>query len=219
MGYIYKIINKINNKIYIGQTIRNPQIRWEEHCKKTDRCLALNNSINKYSKENFILEIICECSNDKLDELEIKYIKELNSLYPNGYNLTSGGQNNNKLMSEISRNRMRIKKIGKDNPNFGKERSFETKKKISDKKSGENHHFYGKELTPEHKLKLSKAQKIDDLPMYLVHLNPRPSAYQAEGYVVCNHPNGKNKYFTSSKLTIEEKYNQALEYLNKLNAL
>ena len=28
MGYIYKIQNKINDKIYIGQTVASPQRRW-----------------------------------------------------------------------------------------------------------------------------------------------------------------------------------------------
>ena len=28
---IYKITNKINNKCYIGQTIKNAEERWKEH--------------------------------------------------------------------------------------------------------------------------------------------------------------------------------------------
>jgi predicted GIY-YIG superfamily endonuclease len=34
---------------------------------------------------------------------------------------------------------------------------------------------------------------------------------------ICNHPNGKNKHFTSKKYSLEEKYKQALEYLNQLS--
>ena len=34
MGYIYKITNILNNKSYIGLTIREPKIRFEEHKRK-----------------------------------------------------------------------------------------------------------------------------------------------------------------------------------------
>jgi hypothetical protein len=111
---------------------------------------------------------------------------------------------------------MRLSKLGSNNPNFGKSRSDKTKQKISDAKKGENHHFFGKELSYEHKIKLSISHKTTDLPMYLVYIKARPSMYQADGYAVLNHPNGKNKYFTSKKKSLEEKYNNALNYLNSL---
>ena len=107
-------------------------------------------------------------------------------------------------------------KKGDKNPNFGKSREEITKIKISEAKSGSNHHFYGKQLTLEHKENLSK-KKSNNLPMYLNYLPAREKCYQAEGYVVSNHPSGKNKYFTSKKKTLEEKYKLATDYLNKLN--
>lgn len=110
-------------------------------------------------------------------------------------------------------------KLGEKNPNFGKPRSDEIKKKISKSKQGEKHHFYGKEFTLEHKLNLSRAHKQDDLPMYMVYLKARPQIYQADGYCISNHPNGKNKLFTSGKLSIEEKYKLTQEYLLYLNSL
>lgn len=114
---------------------------------------------------------------------------------------------------------MRLAKLGEKNHNFGKPRSDETKEKIRISKLGEKHHFYGKELSLEHKLNLSKSHKKDDLPMYMVFAKPRPKYYQDEGYTICNHPNGPNKSFTSKKLSLNEKYNLALEYLNQLNSL
>ena len=216
MGYIYKIVNNINNKCYIGQTIRNPEKRWKEHTNSKCKNTALTIAINKYKKENFIFSVILEINNEKLDEMEVEYIKTYNSLSPNGYNLTCGGQSS-KIMSEESRIKMRNNKLGDKNPNFGKARTKETKDKISLMKKGENHHFYGQHLSEEHKLKLSKSHKNDDLPMYLVYLKARPSVYQSEGYCIANHPNGKNKTFTSGRLTLEIKYNNALQYLNELN--
>jgi len=86
-------------------------------------------------------------------------------------------------------------------------------------KSGVKHHFYGKELTDIHKLRLSQSHRSDNLPMYLVHLKERPETYQAEGYVITNHPKGPKKYFTSKKLSLDEKLKLANEYLQKLNTL
>jgi hypothetical protein len=50
-------------------------------------------SIKKYGKDNFKIEVIdvSATNKDDLDLLEIRYIKELNSLHPNGYNLSLGG--------------------------------------------------------------------------------------------------------------------------------
>ena len=47
--------------------------------------------MNKYGVDNFVIEMIVEIPDDQIDEMEIKYIRELNTLAPNGYNLTTGG--------------------------------------------------------------------------------------------------------------------------------
>ena len=94
MGYIYKITNKINNKIYIGQTKKTIEQRFQEHLKKakihTNRYLY--DAMNKYGYDNFMVSQIEECSNNKLDEREIywiAYYKSNNKKY--GYNMTAGG--------------------------------------------------------------------------------------------------------------------------------
>lgn len=86
---IYKITNLINNKIYIGQSV-NIERRWQEHIYQ-NRNSAIHQAIKKYGIENFIFEIIEECSQSQLDEREIFWIKYFNS-YENGYNLTPGGK-------------------------------------------------------------------------------------------------------------------------------
>lgn len=91
MGYIYKIKNLINNKYYIGQTVHELKERWRQHKKKTNNCRYLKNAFDKYGFDNFEFELICECIDEDLDNLEIKYMKEYNSLAPNGYNLREGG--------------------------------------------------------------------------------------------------------------------------------
>lgn len=54
MGYIYKIINKVNNKIYIGQTINSIEERWRSHKKNNSNCTYLKRAFSKYGISNFI---------------------------------------------------------------------------------------------------------------------------------------------------------------------
>jgi hypothetical protein len=86
MGFIYIIQNNINKMLYIGQTIRNIEIRWKEHRVKAKNRL-LNNAIKEYRTENFSFFKIYEIDNDKLDVEESKMIKKYDTLYPKGYNL------------------------------------------------------------------------------------------------------------------------------------
>jgi group I intron endonuclease len=58
---------------------------------KKNQSHYLNNAIRKYGVADFVVELIEYCEIDKSDERESYYIKELNSLYPNGYNLKNGG--------------------------------------------------------------------------------------------------------------------------------
>ena len=94
---IYKITNKINGKIYVGQSV-NIAERWKQHEYKAfnSKELAYNSAIHqayrKYGIENFVCEVIEQCRPEELDEREIYWIQELNSLVPNGYNILSGGQ-------------------------------------------------------------------------------------------------------------------------------
>jgi len=72
--------------------------RFKKHLNEASRinancsCRYLNSTINKYGVENFKCELIIDCEIDELDIFERKYICELNTKYPNGYNLTNGGQ-------------------------------------------------------------------------------------------------------------------------------
>jgi group I intron endonuclease len=95
-GVIYKITNKINNKCYYGQTRQPPNRRWSQHkqsAKKGNK-MILYNAIRKHGIENFIFTIECMCySLQELNEKEIYYILEKNSLSPNGYNAAKGGDN------------------------------------------------------------------------------------------------------------------------------
>jgi group I intron endonuclease len=106
---IYKITNISTGKIYVGQAVShilnhnryrpygyNGRFRChisEAFSTKKNQSHYLNNAIRKYGIEDFIVELIEYCLIENADEREIYYIKELNSLYPNGYNLKNGGTN------------------------------------------------------------------------------------------------------------------------------
>lgn len=99
MTGIYKITNLINGKIYIGQSI-NIERRFSEHCHKNE--ILIDKEIQKIGKNFFTFEIIEECPLLELDNREIYWIKYYNSIFPNGYNCTEGGNSSNSNYGYIS---------------------------------------------------------------------------------------------------------------------
>lgn len=97
-GRIYKITNKINGKIYVGQTMKSLEERFQKHCWGTTEKdsyhfnMAIKKAIKKYGKQNFTIELIEEVKQDELDEREVYWISYYDS-YNQGYNCTLGGQN------------------------------------------------------------------------------------------------------------------------------
>lgn len=98
MGFIYKVTNNINNKVYIGKTLHNIEKRFNEHkweAKTNAKGRPFHLALNKYGSENFSIEILEEVEFNKLNEKEIYWISFYNSYigFPqsNGYNATLGG--------------------------------------------------------------------------------------------------------------------------------
>ena len=94
MPYIYKITNKINDKVYIGKTLDTVEKRWKEHCrdsqKKNIKNRPLYSAMNKYGLNNFIIEEIEQCNEEALNEREQYWIEYFGS-FKYGYNATLGG--------------------------------------------------------------------------------------------------------------------------------
>ena len=87
---IYKIENKLNGKVYIGQS-NNIERRFQEHqTKGTSSRIPVDIAIQKYGKENFTYEVIEETSIEKLNEAEKFWIQKFNSV-EDGYNCSIGG--------------------------------------------------------------------------------------------------------------------------------
>ena len=89
-GIIYKISSP-SGKVYVGQTIQEFKHRIRSHHRKDSGCTAISRAIHKYGDEMKYEIIEDNIPHEQLDEREIYWVKELNSLAPNGYNLTTGG--------------------------------------------------------------------------------------------------------------------------------
>lgn len=166
---IYKIINDINGKEYVGQTYKTIEERLEKHIKDSSsgkkKYMPILMAIQKYGKKHFNIVLLEELSEnlgqEDVDKKEVEWGLKLNTLSPNGYNLKLG--NARGILSEETK-----KKIG--DIHRGKVVSEETRNKISkanlgkklpqqvkDKISKNSAKFWlGKKRSEEDKLKMSK---------------------------------------------------------------
>lgn len=92
MAYIYKIINDINDKVYIGKTEFSIEKRFAEHCRdalrERNEKRPLYSAMKKYGVEHFFIELVEETNIP--EEREAYWIKYYNS-FEKGYNATLGG--------------------------------------------------------------------------------------------------------------------------------
>jgi hypothetical protein len=101
---IYKITNKVNDTVYIGQTKQKPRLRYLKHI--SDARLGKSNTyisraLSKHGPENFTFEVIACCkTQEDCNYLENYFISKYNSIVPNGYNVSSGGHRGFVLTSE-----------------------------------------------------------------------------------------------------------------------
>lgn len=172
VGIIYKITNKVNKKLYIGQTTRSLVNRINDY-KKGFGNDYLNNSINKYGWESFDFEIIDMGSTiDELNNKEIYYINKYKTTDKNfGYNMELGGNNKTPAISTIEK--MSRSHLGKkqteewinkrisiagteDAKKYGKKKTEEEKKMISENSPK---YWLGKERSEETKRKISQTKK------------------------------------------------------------
>lgn len=137
---VYVHTNKINGKMYVGQTCQKPEVRWKNGFGYV-RCCHFYRAIQKYGWDGFEHEIIASkltlVEANHFEELLIQQLNTTNPMY--GYNLKSGGENN-RLSEETKQ------KIG--NGNRGKQCTEEHKEAIRRAHKGTFH-------TEDHKRKIS----------------------------------------------------------------
>src|SRR5271165_2341491 len=90
---IYKITNRINGKVYVGQTRQRLSIRCRQHKSKKSNCSLLGKALAKHGVASFSVEILRNAKDQvELDWLEQAYIAYYGTMGAGGYNLTTGGE-------------------------------------------------------------------------------------------------------------------------------
>lgn len=115
MGCVYRITNKKNGKSYVGLTVNSARERFEKHVSMINSkgCPALYAALEKYGVENFTVTTLMESdSKEELMRAESLYIKKLKTLAPDGYNMTTGGENC--IVSDATRMKISKALTGRD---------------------------------------------------------------------------------------------------------
>lgn len=171
-GIIYYFKNKINGKMYFGQTISTFEERYCNDINKIINSVSndhFKRSIEKYGIENFEINKRFDIaySKEELDALEDMYICVYNTINPKyGYNKKRGGAKpvpNEELRKKLSESHKgSLHLVGEANPFYGKKHSAETRQKMSDNHydcKGEKHPQYGTHRSADTKEKVSKGLK------------------------------------------------------------
>lgn len=168
---IYRILNKVNGKFYIGSTV-NFRKRMREHLFYLRNGNHVNNHLqhafNKYGEKSFSFEVVEYVDDiEKLMEIEQMYLDELKPYDMNvGYNISDiathyrvvGEEHHAFGVPKSKEHRMKISQSLK-----GHKHTEETRRKISrsleGKNCGKDHWSYGKERSEQHRKNLSKSLK------------------------------------------------------------
>jgi hypothetical protein len=112
-GFIYKITCIPTRKIYVGQAREHKhkngkpythgiQGRWNDHVSSSKKMKsAFAEAIKTYGRDAFKVEELEKAHLEKLDALEAKWISQLNSIVPNGYNTARHSQNKHREHSNL----------------------------------------------------------------------------------------------------------------------
>jgi group I intron endonuclease len=175
-NYVYITTDISSGKHYIGDHSTN---NLEDEYLGSG--ILIQRAIKKHGGDNFKKEIL-ELFDSKEEAFNAQegYIKEYNTLSPNGYNISPKGgigvngchSNNTKnkisislekyIRTEEHRKNISISKTGNKNPNYGKSISEKHKESIiisNKKRKGNNHYMYGKTHTEESKEKMRKPKR------------------------------------------------------------
>ena len=150
MSGIYKILNILNGKMYIGSSVSFEQ-RWTQHRSELRRnkhhSPKLQRAWNKYGEDAFVFSIIEECAPEILEKREQFWMDHYNAYGRHGYNiaLVAG-------RAMLGRNHTDEAKAKMSEAGKGKPKSNETKAKLSASQLGKKH-------TEETKAKISAAAK------------------------------------------------------------
>lgn len=172
MFEIYLVENTVNDKVYVGVTSIGIRERWYAHrsCANQGVQYPLYIDMKQFGLDKFSIRILDSTdSEEERDRLEVYYIKQYNSFYPNGYNLTEGGVHtkNPIWLVDEELNKLRSSKISAANK--GVPKSEIHKQHISEARMGkytkEANAFYGKHHSDATKKLLSDMRSTRPVDM------------------------------------------------------
>jgi group I intron endonuclease len=114
MAIIYMITSP-SGRNYVGQTVQTLEKRMYQHRRPKSGCTILARSIRKYGWDRMSVQVLQECSNEELNDLERFYIEKFDCVSPNGMNCNSGGRSGHTFCKEIRlklSNSCRRRKLG-----------------------------------------------------------------------------------------------------------
>lgn len=176
MGIIYEVVNKLNNKRYIGKTNGDIEFRKKRHIKESSKQhpkTFFHRALKKYGEESFCWNIIEYCEESDLSSREIFYISKFRTYIGfddcNGYNMTIGGEGGATINTHPDRSNicLKISKANKgDNHYFNKFTDDERITFLNNYCYGEKNSMFGKSHTDETKKKMSKAVESSNNGFY-----------------------------------------------------
>lgn len=133
---IYKCVNKVNGKVYIGFDSKWPNRQQEHKNNINSRNQTLYRAIRKYGWNNFDWEVIYQSLDGEhtLNVMENHFINEYDS-YEKGYNETLGGQGTlGRLLKECTKKKISNSLINVPKSEGHKRKMSETRKGIKPSK-------------------------------------------------------------------------------------
>lgn len=209
---IYIIENIANTKKYVGQSI-NVKTRIGKHKSylKSGKHenIHLQRAYDKYGLESFTFEIVEYCPIELLDERERYYISFYKTIdYNLGYNLESGG-NEGKIVSELTR----LKKVGRNNPMFGKKKTKEEKENLSIIARGQNSKLTEKDVVKIKELLIKGVSQGEISEKFNVHYSTisKIATFKNWGYL---RPDLNERYIEAEKKRSEMESKSIIELHN-----
>ena len=174
---VYKITNRLNGKIYVGQTKQPIEKRFMQHSQANS---PLGQAMRQCGLENFTIEIIEYCETQaEVNEREKFWIKELNCKLPNGYNISNGFGSSNRCVVNVAKFGIICERIlniremlGLSQEELAKKLGYKSRSSINKIEKGEND-------IPISKV-IAFAEALNTTPEYLMGWNDRASITNSE---------------------------------------